>query len=180
MSTRSKLIILSAAASAILLLAACSLLTQAIPAAATPTPSPAMSATLAPQLEPPTSTPTAAELQSPDGPTATQSEVEQMMTQVQRGTAVAEWRGVPVMPGAFDAMDAQSLYTFWTMTPPSEVAAWYRQQLGQLGWKPSWLDSAEPVGGASMVQYESSSQRAFIMAQVQQGKTMVMLDITDK
>ncbi len=165
----------------LVLITACSLLSaQGQAPAPTATTAAKIAATPFASLEVRALTPTAEATASPAGPTATLSELEQMMGQIQKGTPVAEWRGVPVMPGAIDGTDGLSVYYFSTMAPPTEVAAWYRQQLGQLGWAPSWGDSAEPMVGASMLMYESKTQRAYISAQIQQGKTMVLLDITDK
>ncbi len=180
MSARDKRAVALLGVAALILMTACSLLASQGAAAVPPTTAPEMPTTAAPEGELPTWTPTAAASATPAGPTTTLSVVEQMMGQVQRGTPIAEWRGVPVMPGALDGTDAESLYTFSTMAPPAEVAAWYRQQLGQRGWAPSYGDSPAPIAGANLVMYESDSQRAFISAQIQEGKTLVLLDITNK
>ncbi len=163
---------------ALILMSACSLLAPQSAAVVAQTAAAKMPATAAPEVELPTWTPTAAATATPAGPTVTQSEIDNSMVQLQRGTPVPEWRGVPVMPGAFDGSDMQSLYTYRTMTPPAEVAAWYRKTLDQLGWQPSWGDATGSAAGGEIIMYEKGSKKAFILAMLQEGQTIVSLDIT--
>ncbi len=51
------------------------------------------------------------------------------------GTPLADWNGIPIMPGAIAGEDAGGAYQFTTAADPADVVAFYEAELANLGFK---------------------------------------------
>ncbi len=93
--------------------------------AATPTQAPSP----APKKATPTSKPTVgAEPKEPSALPDVGSD------ELPKGTPMASWKGIPVMPGAVAGVDDGDTYLFTTKASADEVRAYYEKELKKQGW----------------------------------------------
>jgi hypothetical protein len=111
-------------------LSACSAFAPQPTATPEPTKTPVPTKTFTPE---PTSTetPTPQPSKTPVPPTAT---AEDLVLPLPEGEPLAEWQGIPIMPGAITGKEEPYLYTFVIEASPDEVRVYYEGELAKQGY----------------------------------------------
>jgi len=78
-----------------------------------------------------TATPTALPTNTPIP--ATETPTEDFLP-TPRGTPMAVWSGIPIMPGALAGNGDSTFYTFTTKVSVDEAQAYYQNEMASLGW----------------------------------------------
>ncbi len=60
-----------------------------------------------------------------------------------KGTPLAEWSSIPIMPSAVTGQTGDSSYTYVTKATPEEVLAYYFHILSKYGWEPAGNQPAD-------------------------------------
>lgn len=69
-----------------------------------------------------------------------------------KGTPMAVWNGVTIMPGAVGGLDKDSGYFFTIKSTPKAIQAYYQKVLGALGW--NLLAVGQGNGKATLLIFE--------------------------
>lgn len=93
------------------------------------------------------------------------------------GTPLAEWKGIPVMPGAIaGSEDTSGTYTFTIATEPVEVADYYDREVANLGFRPLTAANLTPLAeGMFGLYYRKGTEVCSVMVFAKEGVTLVMI-----
>lgn len=139
-----------------------SVLTKLYP---TETPSPTLT-----QTPTATATSTSTPTETPIPPTETPSQTLLMP----KGTPLASWGGIPVMPEALAGEENNGGYMYLLEASVEEVVAFYKQQLAELGWAEFASGHAET--GAVMLIFQKGTDLLTVSAiPVSESMTYVLL-----
>ena len=72
-------------------------------------------------------------------------------------TPLTEWRGLPIMPGAYDGVDEAGQYTYKIDRDPDDVQAYYEAEMTRLGWELWAVGEAENGGGLFFYRREGNN-----------------------
>ena len=122
-----KVLIKAALFFVLLILTSCSAFAPEATATPVPTETPAPTNTFTPQPTL-TETPTPQPSKTPVPPTAT---AEELVLPLPEGEALAEWRGIPIMPDATAGEEDEDIYTFVIEASPDDVLAYYERELAK-------------------------------------------------
>jgi hypothetical protein len=75
------------------------------------------------------------------------------------GAPLAEWEGLPIMPGALSGGQTNDGYEFFTQTPIEEIAQFYRAALAELGYS---LTISGEESGITFLIFQRDSAQAII------------------
>lgn len=81
------------------------------------------------------------------------------------GTPLAEWNGIPIMPGAIAGEDAGSAYQFTIAADLADITAFYETELSRLGFDVE-LQVSESLGQASLSFQKGSASGAIYIVPI--------------
>ena len=163
----------------LIFLAACNLATPQPTATSSPTPLPSATATLTatatitntptpPPSETPTPTATATA-------TATSSITSEPVTPTAAPTtgALAEWKGIPIMSGAYNGNEEGASYSYSIDTPVAKVQEYYNKEMPRRGWQ--IFATGTGAKDTVLLMYQKGSAMITISAAVIGGATLVVI-----
>jgi len=95
------------------------------------------------------------------------------------GTPEAEWRGIPIMPGAINGGEGENdSYVFTTKTSVDEVEAYYEKELAKLGW--DLLTSGTGDNGNVMMIFNNGKPPFMPISILSNGNLTLVLIVTSQ
>jgi len=89
------------------------------------------------------------------------------------GNLAAEWKGIPIMPGAISGEGDEEGYVFTVKATPQQVQDYYQTELGKLGWQ---LSSSSDDGSSLVLLFmNSASSMLTVSVLAKQDKVLVLL-----
>jgi hypothetical protein len=89
------------------------------------------------------------------------------------GTPLANWRGVPIIPGAIAGQEESETYRFIVDASIQEIKAYYQGELTPMGWKADKTGYGE--GANLIISFSKDQQKLRVSMSTQGGLTLVLL-----